>query len=64
MSSLRWTDVVIRHDGYADPDVEARKLERNITTRKPRPDESTAHSGALDYEGEISGTHSRTDERG
>jgi tetratricopeptide (TPR) repeat protein len=27
---VRWTDVVIRHDGYADPDVEARKLERNI----------------------------------
>jgi Flp pilus assembly protein TadD len=26
----RWTDIVIRHDGYADPDVEARKLERNI----------------------------------
>jgi tetratricopeptide (TPR) repeat protein len=26
----RWTDVVIRHDGYADPEVEARKLERNI----------------------------------
>jgi hypothetical protein len=26
----RWTDVVIRHDGYADPDIEARKLERNI----------------------------------
>jgi hypothetical protein len=28
--NARWTDVVIRHDGYADPDVEARKLERNI----------------------------------
>ena len=27
---VRWTDIVIRHDGYADPDVEARKLERNI----------------------------------
>jgi glycosyltransferase involved in cell wall biosynthesis len=27
---VRWTDVVIRHDGYADPEVEARKLQRNI----------------------------------
>jgi hypothetical protein len=27
---VRWTDVVIRHKGYADPKVEARKLERNI----------------------------------
>ena len=27
---VRWTDVVIRHDGYADPEIEARKLERNI----------------------------------
>ena len=27
---VRWTDIVIRHDGYADPEVEARKLERNI----------------------------------
>jgi hypothetical protein len=27
---VRWTDVVIRHDGYADPGVEARKLERNV----------------------------------
>jgi hypothetical protein len=27
---VRWTDIVIRHDGYADPELEARKLERNI----------------------------------
>jgi hypothetical protein len=27
---VRWTDVVIRHDGYADPGVEARKLKRNV----------------------------------
>ena len=30
----RWTDVVIRHDGYADSLVEARKLERSMKTLK------------------------------
>ena len=40
----RWTDIVIRHDGYADPLVEARKLERNIKILEreliERPDDS------------------------
>ena len=40
---VRWTDVVMRHDGYADPEVEARKLERNIKILKreliERPDD-------------------------
>ena len=27
---MRWTDLVVRHTGYADPAMEARKLERNI----------------------------------
>ena len=27
---VRWTDLVVRHTGYVDPAVEARKLERNI----------------------------------
>jgi tetratricopeptide (TPR) repeat protein len=27
---VRWTDLVVQHEGYADPAVEARKLDRNI----------------------------------
>jgi Glycosyl transferase family 2 len=40
---VRWTDLVVRHTGYADPAVEARKLERNIKILKrdleKRPDD-------------------------
>ena len=40
---VRWTDLVVRHTGYADPAVEARKLERNIKILKrdleERPDD-------------------------
>ena len=31
---VRWTDLVVRHTGYADPAAEARKLERNIKILK------------------------------
>jgi hypothetical protein len=27
---VRWTDLIVQHKGYADPAVEARKLDRNI----------------------------------
>jgi hypothetical protein len=27
---VRWTDLIVQHKGYADPGVEARKLDRNI----------------------------------
>ena len=27
---VRWTDLVVRHTGYVDPEFEARKLERNL----------------------------------
>jgi glycosyltransferase involved in cell wall biosynthesis len=31
---VRWTDLIVRHTGYLDPAVEARKLERNIKILK------------------------------
>jgi hypothetical protein len=40
---VRWIDLVVRHTGYADAAVEARKLERNIKILKrdleKRPDD-------------------------
>jgi tetratricopeptide (TPR) repeat protein len=41
--AVRWTDLTVRHTGYLDPDVEARKLDRNIRLLKlevaERPDD-------------------------
>ena len=34
--SVRWTDLVVRHTGYADPAAAARKLERNINSSIPK----------------------------
>src|SRR5207249_6584149 len=40
---VRWTDLVVRHTGYADPALRARKLERDtrilLAELKDRPDE-------------------------
>jgi hypothetical protein len=32
--AVRWTDLTVRHNGYLDPEVEARKLDRNIRLLK------------------------------
>jgi tetratricopeptide (TPR) repeat protein len=41
--AVRWTDLTVRQTGYLDPDVEARKLDRNIRLLKleveGRPDD-------------------------
>ena len=41
--AVRWTDLTVRHTGYLDPEVEARKLDRNIRLLKleveERPDD-------------------------